>query len=514
MPLEHWSYQFIERLQAKGVLGDLLSNIKPYSRDKIAEMVIHISSLEDMGEIRLSELEINQLNMLKKELAQELAERGITDIREYNRLLKWSDGEKSLITRVGFSQSVYLEEGTEDYKTWHSDFRMILMGNLNNLFFYNDSRISYEYSDKPRPVWEPYFTRYPWENYSNAYLVFRLPWSDLQIGKDEILWGAGYHGVIGLSGVKPAFDIIKLPLRIWKVKFVSILGFLRDDLLKEHRSDIVRKYLSAHRIEIIPFPGLCIGFQEVYIYAGELHIELLNPVMIYQIAEDYLGDIGNNTVECDIDLCILPNTRLYGSLFMDDYHFPEESLFSYTPNRWAVLSGILIVDPFGLDNFDLRAEYARVEPWTYTHKGIIQNPPIATSYKHFDTPLGHWIGPNADDLFFEAKYQFSANLSANIWYNRIRKGEIGGSLYDYFTLMDMEKHFLMGVVEKGKTLGLGVIYRFFNNSALQITYEYTKIENRQTEEAKLPGNDPGKEVWKTGNNYTGNRVFISVTLSY
>ncbi len=33
-----------------------------------------------------------------------------------------------------------------------------------------------------------------------------------------------------------------------------------------------------------------------------------------QMAEDYLGDVGNNTMEGDIDLCIFPNTRT-------DYHY-------------------------------------------------------------------------------------------------------------------------------------------------------------------------------------------------
>ncbi len=307
--------------------------------------------------------------------------------------------------------------------------------------------------------------------------------------------------------------MIKLPIRVWKVKFAGMLGFLRDDLVKKYRSDVPKKYLVAHRIELIPFPGLCLGFQEVYIYATDFRVELLNPIAPYQMAEDYLGDVGNNTVEVDIELCTLPNTRLYASLFLDDFHI-DESFFTYTPNRWAALGGILIVEPFGIDNLDLRTEYARVEPWTYPHKGIVQEPSVATSYKHFNTPLGHWIGPNADDLFCELKYQFSKGFLAKLSYDRIRRGEIGGGLYDYPTLMDMEKRFLMGVVEKEATVTLGLTYRMFHDSSIEISYSHTRVHNKQSEEAKLPGSDARKQPWETGYNWMQNVVQAAVTFRY
>ncbi len=517
VPLDHWSYHFIERLQAKGVLGDYLSNIKPYSRDEMADMVVHISSLLENGEIDLSNVEKDQLELMKGEFAQELAKRGIVAETEYRHLLDWSNAENRIVTEIGYVQGVAAKRGTGDHEAYLSTLRVLFWGNLSEgFFFYNDSRASYERTDEPLPLWRPYMddSRYPWNAVSDAYLVVRFPWADLQMGKDAVLWGPGEDGVIGLSGVDPTFDLVKLQVQMWKFKFVNILGFLRDDLTREYRSDVVRKYLSAHRIEIKPFSGFSIGWQEVYIYAENLHMELLNPIMPYQMAEDYLGDIGNNTMEGDIDLCVLPNTRLYASLFLDDLH-PHESLFKYGANRWAVLGGVLVVDPFGLENFDFRAEYARVEPWVYPHKGIIQNPPVPLSYKHFDTPLGHWIGPNADDLFFEANHSFSRDLMATFSYNRIRKGEIGGSLYDYdLEAMGGEKRFLAGIVEKTKTISLGLIYRIFQDSTIKVDYSHTKIHNKQTEEAKLPSADERKQPWEAGRDWTQNIVQATVSLRY
>ena len=522
VPLEHWSYHFIERLQAKGILRDYLSNIKPYSRDEMADMIVHISSLLENGKTDLSKAEKDQLELIKSYLAPELMELGETGVTGYRYLLDWSSAGKRIITEAGYSQSSALKRGTEDYEGYLSELQVVLWGNLEGgFFFYNDSRASYQHTDEPLPLWCPYMveTRYPWEAVSDSYLIFRFPWADVQMGKDAVLWGPGHHGVIGLTGVDPTFDLIKLPIQVWKIKFVSILGFLRDDLAREYKSDIVRKYVSAHRIEIRPFTGLSIGWQEVYIYEN-IHLEMLNPIMPYQIAEDYLGDSGNNTMEGDIDLCVLPNTRLYASLFLDDLH-PRMSFFRYAPNRWAVQGGVLVVDPFGLENFDFRAEYARVEPWVYPHKGITQKPAVPLSYKHFDTPLGHWIGPNADDLFFETNHSFSRDLMATLSYSRIRKGEIGGSLYDYdprvlhaTTVAEGGKSFLDGIVEKKRNISLGLTYRIFQDSTITMNYSHTRIYNKQAEEAKLPGDDKRKQPWEAGRDWTQNIVQATLSLRY
>jgi len=516
VPLDHWFYHFIERFQAKGVLGDSLSNIRPYSRDEIADIIIRIWDLSKNGDIKLSGVEKDQLDTMKRELAPEITARGAAGVNEYGHLLDWEDDEKKLVVEAGYAQQTTLKRGTEDHNIYLSTLQIIWRGNLgDDLFFYSDNRASYENSSEPLPLWRPYLdeTRYPWNAVSDSYLILHFPWADIQLGKDEVLWGPGYHGVIGLSGLDPTFYTVKLPFEVWKIRFVGMLGFLRDDLTKSYGSGLDKKYLAAHRIEITPFPGLCIGWQEVYLYAESFRVELLNPITLYQMAEDYFGDIGNNTMEGDIELCILPHTKLYASIFLDDFH-PYENFLTYTPNRWSALGGILVADPFGIKNLDLRAEYARVEPWTYPHKGITQEPPVPLSYKHFDTSLGHWIGPNADDLFFELNHQFSAGLLARLSYNRIRKGEVGGSLYDYFTLADLEKGFLAGIVEKERTISLGLVYRMFQNSSIEFSYSYVQVNNKQKEEAKLPGSDPRKQPWESVQNWEQDVFQAAITLRY
>lgn len=515
VPLDHWSYHFIERFQAKGVLKDYLNNTKPYSRDDIAKMVFHISKEYEKGNIKLTKIDKDQLNDLKEEFAQELIKLGMTDIKGKKHLLDWSKDNRNGTVQMGYIQDATIKRGTEDHNVYKGTYQVLVRGDFDdNFFFYIDSRASYEKSDEPRPIWVPYYTRYPWEALSDSYIVLRLPWTDVQFGKDQILWGTGYNGVIGLAGVNRTFDIIKFPIEFWRVKYTNILGFPRDELIENGYTKTVNKYLAAHRFELKVIPGFVISWQEAYVFAKGFHIQLLNPITPYQMLEDYLGDKGNNTMEGDIDVCLIPNTKFYLALFLDDYHVGKNPL-TYGAFRWAGLGGLLITDPFSIDDIDFRIEYARVEPWVYPHKGITEKPPTASSYKQFDLPLGHWIGPNADNLFFEVNKYLTKDLQTAISYSKIRKGEIGGSIYDYDPkAMEREKKFLDGIIEKTQNITFSVSYRFMQDSNVRLDYKIVKVNNKQSEKAKLPSALSGKEPWKAGNNWYQNILNVSLTFRY
>ena len=491
VPHDHWSYEFIERLQAKGILGEFLSNSKPYSRGEVAEMILHVSRLHKDGRANLTDVDIELLKEMKREFAWELVEAGGPKCQKTGHLLDWTDGERTLVAEVGLMQNSSFSTGDDRHRT---TLEVRLYGDvLNGLSFYNHSKVSYEVADDEPVAWErndPRRVRYPWIGISDAYIVFGTPRLNIQAGKDVVLWGTGYHGVIGLSSIEPTFDIVRLRTKIWRANFTSLLGFLRDDLTREHATDVPRKYLSAHRVEIVPYPGVCVAWQEVYIYAEKLHFQLLNPIIPYQMSEDYLGGIGNNTMEGDICISLIPNTKIYTALSIDDFQ-TSLSPFKYPGFGWAVLGGVVIADPFGVENTDVIVEYARVDPWTYTHRGTHEDPPTPTAYKHFGEPLGHWIGPNADDVLAQVDWRFSKNIHGSIFYNRLRHGEIGGNMYDVPDYTEREKSFLEGIVESKKIIGLGLSYTTLHELEVNAEYRYIETKNRQKDKSQAwqPGWD-------------------------
>jgi len=174
----------------------------------------------------------------------------------------------------------------------------------------------------------------------------------------------------------------------------------------------------------------------------------------------------------------------------------------------------MITDPFGIDDTNIILEYARVEPWTYTHKGMIQDPPIPTAYKHFEMPLGHWIGPNSDDLFTQLDWQINKNMNGYISYNRIRHGEIGGNMYDVADYGKDEKKFLDGIIEVKNIFDIGLKYVIFDKFEISADYKHIKIKNRQKDETKLPKYDKRWQNWKPGWNTKENEFDIKLNFKY
>ncbi len=129
----------------KAYLKNFLSNTKPYTRGQIAKMIAYILKLAKDGKIDLNKIEEDQLNLLKQEFAQELAAFGITNANVYKHLLDWSDNSNKLITEIGYRNSASIKRGTDDSNISKNTFQVVIYGNLKGgLFFYNDSRASYE----------------------------------------------------------------------------------------------------------------------------------------------------------------------------------------------------------------------------------------------------------------------------------------------------------------------------------------------------------------------------------
>ena len=78
----------------------------------------------------------------------------------------------------------------------------------------------------------------------------------------------------------------------------------------------------------------------------------------------------------------------------------------------------------------------------------------------------------------------------------------------------MKKGFLEGIVEKERTISLGLVYRMFYNSSIEISYSYMQVHNKQKEEAKLPGSDPRKQAWEAGHDWVQDIFQAAITLRY
>ena len=217
----------------------------------------------------------------------------------------------------------------------------------------------------------------------HAYLAFRLPWQlRLEVGRDKLRWGPGYTGAVMLGDEAPALDHVQLGADYGVFRFVGMTSYLSRWALK-HR------FLSAQRLEVSPWRHLTVGgvLESVYSWDSlqtRTFFGMMNPLMPVYFEVAGSGHDDNLLVGWDATLD-LPPFRVYGTLFLDNFEFLKREFMP--PNATAVQAGARWAPNLP---FDLRAEYVRVNPFTYYHRIY------HIMYENFGMPLGHSLGPDAD----------------------------------------------------------------------------------------------------------------------
>jgi hypothetical protein len=508
--LDHWGYGFVERFEARGVLQGVGDGIKPLSRREMARLVAAVSGARAQG-LELSQVDLEELERLRAELADELD--GAESARSGGGLYRYRSPQGQFWVDGLFRQQSDLFSGRGRKQT-ERIFRNQLGGVVQGDFMERVGfRLSFAQSREQgsrryylrddvyeRRLELPQLKGGVVDYHEGAaYLTFSWAFVDVELGKDELSWGPGPADNLGLSHNAPSFDMIRLRARYGAFNLVSATGFLRacpdrpDSPLCGGDGDLDASYivnqtartlerdkhLAAHRLEVAVAPWLDLGFEEMVVYGDRgLEPSYLNPLMFYWAAQSYLGDKDNVLMGLDADLHPGRGVRAYFAYVVDD--LKKARIFSSDfANKFSIQTGVLWTNLLGLRDTDLRGEYVRIEPWIYTHKY-----PINT-YRHFDAPLGHSLGPNSDRWQIELGRRFPGHWGANLILSRTRHGDnelladgsirnVGGDLHLGWRPGDEreEKHFLAGQVSRRTLLGAQVWWRWGRQISLSAGYNY------------------------------------------
>jgi len=516
VPLNHWSYGFVDRLETKGVLTGILNSTKPYSREEMAAYLLQVQEKTRGGDL-LNSVELRQLDFLRFEFQEEFrllgglnghttttkiqklkdqtfVGRAFPDFvyKNYRNLINIQKDEfKVFIDPVFYQRFLYanpdsLNRTERVFERTHG-FR--LWGQLGtHLGFFFDFRDTKEWGTRTYP--ERFDISLPglgfvngygthiWHDETVAYLIFKLPYFQVMLGKDSNFWGPGFNGALSLSTNATSYDQIKLQSRVWRLKFTYVWGFLRTfPVIRNQNSETIPKNIVAHRLDFDVAEWLDIGLYETVIF-GNRRFELayVNPINFYRSAEHFLGDDDNAAIGADFEFLLIPNVKLYGELFIDDLSTSKGSRFY--GNKVAYLAGGYWVDALKIKNLDARIEYARTRPFVYTHRN-----PINT-HSNFNTGLGHWIGPNSDLLLLRAQYRFSKSLFMAATFESFRHGanqpdkNIGGNINRNADLTTPQFiDFLDGERERSNRLGFEISYEVFRNLYLELNYSTASARN-------------------------------------
>lgn len=451
VPLDHWAYGFVERFEARGALHGIGDGIKPFSRQELARALSAIAA-QQQG-LELSRVEREELRLLQEEFSAELRELGAAVPQVQGEgLYRYTCPQGQVQADLLARQQTDLFAGRgrqEKERVFRNRIGGLVRGDFMGQVGYRLSFLqSREQGSRTYGLRDEVYERRLETpqlkgdlvdfHEGMAYLTFSLSSVEVELGKDEVSWGPAPDDNLGLSHNAPSFDMMRLRAHYGALKLVSIAGFLRpcpdrpDSPVcgggdgDEEASYIVdgtartlerEKHLAAHRLEVALAPWLDLGFQEVVIYGDRgLEPTYLNPIMFYWAAQSYLGDKDNLMMGVDADLHPGWGVRAYFAYVVDD--LKKARIFSSDfANKFSFQTGLLWVDPLGQPDTDLRAEYVRIEPWIYTHKF-----PINT-FRHFDAPLGHSLGPNSDRWQVGLKRRFPGGWGTEIGFSHIRRGD-------------------------------------------------------------------------------------------
>ena len=323
-----------------------------------------------------------------------------------------------------------------------------------------------------------------------------------QIGRERMLWGAGYDQKMILSDNPRVFDFIRADvaykalrytfLHAWLLGTASTLrfGLPADSSADRYEPVIADKFLAAHRLEV-SFPGvLDVGAQEVVIYSNRsVDLGYLTPLSLFESVQRSRGDRDNVFWALDVQTHFLPNIEFSGTIMYDDIDVPDMFGTKWS-DRYAWQLGMFYADPFDIPNTNVTVEYTRVEPYVYSHGRSRDD-----SYTSLNALLGANVGPNGDAMAVHFDYLPLRNLSFAFRVIFERHGanpvdstgqvlvNVGGNVF--FPHRDgvdsQTKEFLAGTKFRSRSMEISVLWEIINQCWLEAGYHFDSLEEAVTE---------------------------------
>jgi hypothetical protein len=473
VPLDHWSYDSIDKLIGQGLIDSSMMTTKPVSR---FEMARHIAEADEKFQQLKSSNEIIEgvLDRLKKEFEPELA-----TIRavEGQPILDFAKPIEDPYLKYVYAKS------TPDIENSRGD----------NLDKYSNLRAGFASRAQVFDITAFYaHIEYPWSSENEGqnveliegYGKLMLGRYEIEAGKDSMWWGPGYHGSMLMSNNAEPFKMIKLstpsPVSLpWIFKALGpfkIVWFLTQ--LEDDRP-VPEPLLTGLRVNFKPHPAVELGLSRTMIFGGE-------GQGTYSFNDYFKALFGRNeSLSGDKE-----NDQLGGFdasiLLPIDWLMPAKSLKLYTdwagedeagglPSNWGYLYGIKLFDIFKTGKTDLCIEYANDhvsgKPNVFYTHWLYE-----AGYTYKDRIIGHFMGTDSEDLFFRLTHYLNQDIILGLQYDT-EKSNLSSSPQP---TIDRFQSDITIFTTKDWRLNTGYRYELSKNSELpdnqivfmQVTYDF------------------------------------------
>jgi len=419
VPLDHWSYDAIEKLANYALIDSSMLGIRPLSRLEMARQVgqaMHaIETTEESSEMVHSIVE-----RLQREYEGELILLGVLDGWYGESFIK--PIEDPYVTYRYAEDTPDLENRRGDELQEGSNYRAGFASRVK-LFEWAAFYVHPEYLDSSEIDGNVDFIE--------AYGKVMTGPIEIEVGKDSLWWGPGRHGSMLMSSNVQPFTMVKVtnpqPLPLpW---IFRILGPFRGEWffaeLEEDR-DIPEARLSGIRLNIKPHPCVELGASRVAMFGGRgvPRVDFVDYAKMFFALTDQ--EENNQLAGFDISV-LLPlwkDAPLRSIRFYADAAGEDES--GGWPSKWGELLGLQFNDILKTGRTDLRVEYAnnRVSGFGelfYTHS-------LYTSgYTYEGRIIGHHMGSDSRDVFVHLAHYLTEDVVVDLAFDQQTYGLGGGA---------------------------------------------------------------------------------------
>ncbi len=291
-----------------------------------------------------------------------------------------------------------------------ADGGVYLRGFIDSLEFELDARIYTESHSADRPAsYDGEFVEFQKEE-NNAgveyasyaryrgHIALNAGFARLDFGRDVAHFGPGYYNNLTLNQFAIPFNMFTLELQVGPLTVYSLYGDLRIYPNSMSMKNKDQRDLYAHRYEL-NFGNLVLGMSEIQVIYDNENAWLFVPIVpLFMEKGNFSENSNNGALAFDINYRFSKFLRLYSEFFIDDFESPISLVKNDNAEaKWAFLGGLQMAKNFYFKNNLLEmgtlAEYARVEPYVYTH--FIAN---TAQLAHLGQPLGNQGGPNSQTI--------------------------------------------------------------------------------------------------------------------
>jgi len=285
-----------------------------------------------------------------------------------------------------------------------------------------------------------------------THFAFNYDWFRLDLGRDVMHWGPGYYNNLTLNQFALPYNMLSMDLTFGPLRVVSFYADLRiygsmSDKNKEETRD-----LFGHRYELAIGNGT-FGISELTVLYDNIKPWLFVPTApLFMEKGNYSESSNNGALAFDFNYRLFNSVRVYTEFFLDDMESPVSLVKNDNIEaKWAWMAGIHGAHDFKLGTHNLEAgtiaEYARVEPYVYSH--FVKN---TAQIAHLGYPLGNQGGPNSQTIDWTVYGRLDNRIFASLRNTWFWKGTDYGSAVNDTTPtsnhMKIHKDFLKGAKMK------------------------------------------------------------------